>query len=265
MFSFFCKPFAFLFRHRKLLKQTVITDIKSRVTGSVLGIAWVALQPMLFLMIYSLVYGLIFKVRFQLFDTSEYIVVIFCGLIPFLGIAEALGTGVSCVSSNSTLIKNTLFPIDLIPVKTVLAGQMSQVVGTGLLLLAVLFVGHMSPWALLLPVLWTMQLMFMVGIIWILSSMNVYLRDLQYLIGTLILLLMMISPIAYTTEMIPENWRIFIWFNPLSHMILSYQDILMMGRFPGAHFWVFLCISIFFFYTGFYFFQKMKLIFVDNI
>ena len=239
--------------------------MKSRFSGSLFGLFWLILQPLFFLGAYALVYTLIFKVRFQLFNSNEYVVLIFCGLIPFLGVSEALGTGVSAVTANSSLLKNTLYPIELIPVKTVLAGQTTQVAGTGLLLLAVTFVGHLSPWALLLPVLWLLQFLFMLGLVWIISGLAVYFRDLQYLIATLILLLMMISPIAYTPEMVPENLRAMLWYNPLSHMIISYQDVLMQQRFPGAHFWIFSAISLSSFYIGYMFFLKLKNIFVDNI
>ena len=265
MLKFFYAPVKLIAGHHQLLYRTALSDVKSRFSGSVLGLFWLVLHPLLFLGAYALVYTLIFKVRFQLFNSNEYVVLIFCGLIPFLGIAEALGSGVSAVTANSSLVKNTLYPIDLIPVKTVLSGQTTQMAGTILLLLAVGLVGKLSPWAFLLPAIWFFQVLFMLGLVWIISSLAVFFRDLQYLIATLVLLLMMVSPIAYTPEMVPEGMRALLWYNPLSHMIISYQDVLMQQRFPGAHFWIFAVISLSAFYLGYFLFQKLKNIFVDNI
>src|SRR5208283_1407891 len=132
-----------------------------------------------FLGVYAATYLCVFKVRFALFDSNQYVAVIFCGLIPFLGFAEALGLGVGSVTANANLIKNTLFPIELIPVKAVLVSQCSQVVGTGLLLIAVSLLGKLTWWALLLPLAWAGQVLFSIGLLWILSSLNVYFRDLQ--------------------------------------------------------------------------------------
>ena len=94
----------------------------------------------------------IFKVRFALFDSNQYVALIFCGLIPFLGFSEALSAGVGSVTQNANLLKNTLFPIDLVPVKAVLVSQCTQVVGTGLLLITIILLeGKRTWWALLLP------------------------------------------------------------------------------------------------------------------
>ena len=191
---------------------------------------------------------------------------IFCGLIPFLGFAEALSTGVTSVTGNASLIKNTLFPIELVPVKTVFAGQCTQVAGTCMLLVAVTVVGRLTPWALLLPLIWVSQLLFTVGLIWILSSLNVYIRDLGNLVGVAILVLMIGSPIAWTPEMIPASLKPFMALNPLYYLIISYQDCLMQGMFPREGIlWVFLVISLVTFFAGGWFFRRMKRMFADNV
>jgi lipopolysaccharide transport system permease protein len=259
-------PTSLLWRHRGSLVRTVQNDIRGRFAGSVLGLAWLVFYPLLFLGAYAAIYVLVFQVRLGLFETNEYIVLIFCGLIPFLGFAEALGHGVSSVSSNASLAKNTVFPIELIPVKAVLLGQCTQVIGMMMLVIAVAWVGRITPWALLLPVVWLFQILFMVGLMWILSSLNVFVRDLQNLVAVLVLILMMVSPIAYTDDMVPANLRPFLAFNPLYYVIISYQDVLMVGQFPRhGVFWVLAGMGIGTFTIGYWFFGRMKTIFVDNI
>ena len=157
---------------------------------------------------------------------------IFCGLIPFLGFSDALSAGVGSVTQNANLIKNTLFPIDLVPVKAVLVSQCTQLVGTGLLLMTIALLGKLTWWTLLLPLAWAGQVLFSVGLLWILSSLNVYFRDLQNMVSVAILFLMMTSPIAYTADMVPAAMRPFLKLNPLYYLITSYQDCLMIGQMP---------------------------------
>lgn len=264
--SFVWAPFEALWQQRMLLLQTTYNDIRARYAGSVLGLAWLVIYPLLFLGAYAFVYLFIFKVRLELFDVNEYVVLVFCGLIPFLGFAEALGTGVSSVTSNANLIKNTLFSIEMVPVKAVLTSQCTQVVGTGMLLIAVALLGRLTVWVLILPVLWLLQLAFTIGVIWILSSLNVYLRDLQNVVSIMTLILMMISPIAYTVDMVPQNLRPLLAFNPLYYMIAAYQDCLMLGRFPRQDILgILLCISLGSFCVGYSFFSRMKQVFADNV
>jgi len=263
---FWRDPFLALWKNRGLLWQTTRHDIRARYAGSVLGLAWLAIYPMLFLGAYAFIYLFVFKVRFELFDSNEYVVLIFCGLIPFLGFADALGFGVTAVTSNANLIKNTLFPIEMMPVKAVLVSQCTQVMGTGLLLVALALVGRLTYWALMLPLIWLLQLGFTLGCIWVLSSVNVYARDLQNVVAVLTLILMMVSPIAYTVEMVPKELRPLLAFNPLYYMIAAYQDCLFRGRLPNREIMAVLTgMSLLSFCGGYWFFSRMKKVFADNV
>ena len=264
--GFLTRPFSILWRHRLLLVQTVWNDIRARYAGSVLGLVWLGLYPLLFLGAYALVYIYVFKVRFALFNSNEYVALIFCGLIPFLGFTEALGVGIGSVTSNASLIKNTLFPIELIPVKAVLVSQCTQVVGTVLLLISLLALGRFNPWVALLPVVWLAQMLFTLGLIWILSSLNVFMRDLQNIVAVLTLILMMVSPIAYTADMVPAGLRPYLKLNPLFHLVVSYQDALMLGRCPrDGMLWILLGLATVTFLGGYWFFVRLKTVFADCI
>ncbi len=259
-------PFALLYKYRSILWQTTRTDIRSRFAGSTLGLLWLVIYPLLFLGAYAIVYLYIFKIRFQLFDSNEYVAIIFCGLIPFLGFSEALSLGVGSVVSNANLIKNTLFPIELVPVKAVLISQCTQLVGMALLIMVTIILGKVSIWTPFIILIWILQLIFSMGVVWILSSLNVFVRDLQNIISLVILILMMISPIAYPTEMVPANLRPFLSLNPLYYLITSYQDILMLGHLPQAIIlWILAGFSLITFYVGHSFFMKMKAVFSDNV
>lgn len=259
-------PFSTLWRHRAMLYQTTINEIRTRHAGSMLGLLWLFIYPLLFLGTYAIVYLYIFKIRFPTLGSNEYVALIFCGLIPFLGFSEALSYGVSSVVASANLIKNTLFPIELVPVKAVFVGQATQVVGMGLLLVALTIIGKLSILSPLFLLIWVCQLLFTMGLIWILSSLNVYIRDIQNIVAVLTLILMMLSPIAYTEAMVPAGMRPFLAINPLYYIIISYQSVLMLNQLPSSRIFIpLVSMSLFMFIGGFWFFSRMKKIFSDFV
>ena len=252
-----------------MLRQTTWNEIKTRYAGSVLGLAWLVLYPLLFLGVYSVFIYILVGVRQggQGFSAaSEQVLLIFCGLIPFFGFSEALSGGVASVTSNANLLKNTLFPIELAPAKSVLVGQSSQVVGTVLLMLALAGFGKLTPWALVFPLIWVLQILLSMGLVWILSSLNVYFRDLQNVISVLILMLMLISPIAYKGMDVPARLLPLMYLNPLFYMIVCYQNCLLYGQAPPALLLGVLgVLACLFFFLGFAFFTRLKRVFADNV
>jgi len=263
---FFTEPFKLIYKHRKIIKALTKDDIKKKYAGSFLGIIWLFLYPLLFLAVYMFVFSVVLRVRLGMLTTGEYILLIFSGLLPFLAFSEAMSISTTSITSNSALIKNTLVPIDIMPLKAVLFSQTTQIVGTCLLLLAITVSGKLTLYALLFPFIWAFQVLFSMGAAWFLSSANVYFRDLQTIIPLLILLLMFISPIAYSIDMVPDSLRFIMHVNPLFYFISSYQDIFVFGRLPGVSTFVLLIIiACFVFFIGFWFFSKIKALLADYI
>lgn len=260
------KPYRLIWSHRRILYAVTKSDIKGRFAGSALGLLWLFLYPLLFLGSYALVYIFIFKVRIPDMDTYGYVFMIFCGLIPFLGFADAVAGGVSSVVGNSNLIKNTLFPIELIPVRVVLSAQCTQVVGLIGLIIVLLLKGKLGMAVFYIPAIWLLQILFSIGVAWILSAANVFFRDLTTVIPVVILLLMMVSPIAYTEKMIPGGLRIILYFNPLYYMIMLYQNALIFNGLPPAGQVVtFSILSFAFFSAGYFIFIRLKTVFADYV
>ncbi len=264
--SFFVEPFKLIYIHRRLLVNISYNEIRGRVAGSVLGLFWLVLYPLLLLSAYAFVYIYVFSIRFPIFTTYEYVALIFCGLIPFIAFADSLGNGVSAVTGNVNLIKNVIFPIELVPVKVVLVSQITQSIGVILLIIAAGFFKRISLFLLMLPIIWVLQILFTIGVIWIISSLNVFLRDLQQVMNVIVLFLMLVSPIAYTPEMVPEGMRPLLKINPLFYIITGFQDSIMIGRLTEVDLLIiFFFISIFFFVLGYHFFIGLKRVFADNV
>lgn len=260
------EPFAALWRRRALLAATVAGDLKARHVGSVLGPLWVVLYPLLFLAIYASIYLFVFQARTARLGTVDYALLMFGGLVPFIGFAESLGAGVGSVTANAHLVRNTLFPIELVPVRAVLAAQATPAVGGLMLVAAALLAGRATPRLLLLPVAWGALVLFTLGVIWVLSSLNVVARDLQSGIGIVNLLLMAASPIAFTTDMMPERIRLLVELNPLAWFIVAHQQCLLPAALPARPALPVACaLGLAAFWLGFRFFLRVKGSFFDHV
>jgi lipopolysaccharide transport system permease protein len=250
---------------RNVLLATTLVDIRTRFAGTLFGLAWTVLFPILFLGLYAVVYIMIFRVRAAGYDTVEYILLIFCGLIPFIGFADALGAGVSSVVSNKALIRNTIFPIELIPVKVVLTSSVTMVVGLCVLLCVLWSRGIAHYTQLLIPVILVLQLIFTAGLICLLSAVNVFVPDLGHTISIVILLLMLISPIGYTEEMVPPELRAFMLPNPLYYLIMLYRDAAFLGVIRPSLLASFSLITLVSWTVGTTVFRRLKPLFADYV
>jgi len=259
------KAYLFLWNHRRILFATALSDVQARYRGTALGLAWSIVYPLLFLGLYAIIYLLIFRIRIAEYTTFEYILLIFSGLIPFLGFSEALSTGVTSVLGNKSLIRNTMFPIELIPVKAVLASTVTMTVGLVVLLATLWIRGTLLPTQAAIPAIFALQLIFTIGLIWILAALNVFFQDLGHMLGVIILFLMLISPIAYTLEMVPPSLMPLMYPNPLFYMIMLYRGAMVMGDIPMGLLAVFTAISLTTFALGHHVFTRLKPMFADHV
>ncbi len=254
-----------LFRSRRILYATTLVEIRSRYVGTAFGLSWAILYPFLFLGLYASIYALILRVQLQSYSPIEYILIIFAGLIPFIGFAEVLGSSVSSVVSNKHLIKNTMFPIELVPVKSVMSSSLSMTIGLVGLLFALWSRGEFHFTQVLIIPLLLLQIIFSIGVGWILSAMNVFLRDTAQAIGIFVLFLMIVSPIGYTREMIPHQLLAIGYLNPLFYIIELYRQVLIFGVF-SPRFWLFFTVIAFStFWLGFELFRRLKPVFAEYV
>jgi lipopolysaccharide transport system permease protein len=258
----------YLRSHWRLLLRVTGQDLRLRHAGSLLGLGWVALGPLLILGVYSLIYLEVFKVRTNPLDLSRpgYVVYIFCGLVPYLAVAEALGRGVGSVITNKAVLNNTVYPIDLTPVQAALAAQAVMLVGLPLVIAGAALTGHAHATTVAVPVAWALMFIWLVGVNWILAMLNVAFRDLQNLITVILMILLVASPFAYTTAQLPPTVRLVVYLNPFAYFVVAFQHLIMLGRFPPA--WqvaVLVVMPIATFALGSWFFSKAKGVLLDYV
>lgn len=195
------------------------------------------IAPALLLTVYGLVYLAVFRIRTPGLGSVAFVLYIFAGLVPFLMTAEALTQGANSLISNPALLTNTVFPIDLAPVRAVLSAQPILFVGTTVVIVGSAATGRLDWPVLLLPFVIVLHVLAMIGIAWFLSLVTVVARDVQYVLAVIILVLLVASPIAYTTRMLHGGTRILLYVNPLAWFVLAYQKILVLGEVPSALHW----------------------------
>ena len=258
-------PLRLLYRSKHILYATTLVDIRSRYVGTIFGLAWAILYPFLFLGLYAVVYALILRIRLQQYTPMDYIELIFAGLIPFIGFSEALSNSAGSVVGNKQLIKNTMFPIELVPVKAVLTGSLSMAVGLLGLMIILWGRGQFRATQVLIVPLIVLQLMFSIGIGWMLAALNVFIRDTGQAIGIIVLFLMIASPIGYTREMIPHQLLILAYVNPLFYLIEVYRQVLFFGV-VSPRFWSALIVmAVASFWLGFVIFERLKTLFTEYV
>jgi lipopolysaccharide transport system permease protein len=214
---------------------------------------------------YSVVFAHVLQVRLPGMGTADYVLTIFCGLVPFLAFSEAFGIGTLSLVANRGLLKNTLFPAELVVAKDVLVGHGSMTIGMLMVWGACIYGGHFHLSHLAFPLIFLLQIVLVLGLVWISATLTVFFRDLQQATPIIVLFLMLVSPIAYTHDMVPEAIRPMLVFNPLARLMYLYRSVLLDDIFPAGDFIIFAGIAFAVFYAGFAFITRLKPLFADYV
>jgi lipopolysaccharide transport system permease protein len=220
---------------RHLLWEMTKRDLSSRYKGAHLGMLWTVLLPLATLSIYSYVFGVVFKSRWDAPDASRipFPLVLFAGLIVFNFFAECVSRAPTLVSGSPNLVKKSRFPLSILPWMTVLTAGINCSISVAILLFGeLLWTGHIPPTAVLFPLMVVPVALAALGFSWFLASLGVYVRDVAQLVGLCMTALLFLTPIFYPPTNVPEALRGFAAFNPLAAPVQSMRDVLLWGRLP---------------------------------
>lgn len=218
---------------RRKLWSSAVETLRARFAGSVAGMAWTLIGPLLLMGLYASIYLVIFRIRVPELTSMQYVLYVLCGLMPFLMTSEAISTSTGSIAGNRQLLENTVFPVALMPAKHVLASQGAIIAALPVAILGAVFTDTASPAMLLLPVVWALHLLALFGICWILAILNVFIRDTQQFIGVVLMALLIASPFAYTPSMVPDTLQPLIYVNPLAYFVITYQSLVVYGEIPA--------------------------------
>ncbi len=217
-----------LIHHRTLIMTLVLRELRARYRGSFLGFLWSFLNPLLLMLVYVLVFSVYLRV-----PQANYAVFLFVGLLPWLWFSSSLGHATGVIVGGGALVKRVLFPAEVLPLVSVLSNMINFLLSLPLLFLFLLLFGRpVTPWAASLPLLLAIQLLLTVGLALPLAALNVHLRDVEQILGNLLILWFFLSPVLYPASTVPASFRRLYFLNPLAGLIQGYRDILFDGRPP---------------------------------
>ncbi len=270
MQSFAISPiemFRSLWRNRELIKASAKREVLGRYRGSFLGMLWSFFNPLFMLAVYTFVFSVVFKARWNQASDSktEFALVLFAGLMMFTLFAECINRAPSLIISNVNYVKKVVFPLEILPAVSLVSALFHMLISLGVWFLAyLLFFGMPKPTALLLPLILAPFALFIMGLSWLLASLGVYLRDVSQIIGVITTILLFLSPIFYPVSALPEDYRSLLYLNPLTQVVEMTRDMLYWGKVPDlAVLLVYWLVAALVAWLGFAWFQKTRKGFAD--
>jgi lipopolysaccharide transport system permease protein len=250
-----------IFDYRVLIWNFIKRDISSKYVGSLLGIYWSVINPIITLLVYILVFGVFLNVRLpgstSIWDFALWFA---AGFLPWLAFQDSVIRASRSIIDNKNYIKKVPFPSEIFPIYTTLSEFVNLLIGLVIYLFMFMSLkGIPSVYIILLPVAIFLQLVFTLSLAFFLSSGAVYFRDIPTMLGPLFMIWFWATPIAYTINLIPERLQWIMKLNPAYYMIEIYRDILFYGKLPEIEIFLpFLIFSVVMFVLSVMFFRKTK-------
>ena len=260
-------PLMSAWSHRKLISRLAYRDIQARYRGSVMGLAWSIIVPIVLLAVYTFVFSVVFQSRWGVPDTSKahFAIVLFCGLLVFNFFSDCITRAPTLIVSNASYVKKVVFPLEVLPWVSTLSALFNAVVGFLVLVVFYTYVeGTPPPSILAAPIVLAPFMLLVLGLSLFFSSLGVFLRDLQQFIGIVVTVVMFMSPLFYPIEALPVGYREFVSWSPLTMAISQARSLLLYGQLPDLREWFFsLVIGWTALWLGFLWFSKTRKGFAD--
>ena len=264
----FTLPMTSIWRNRNLIRTLVRRDVLGRYSGSFAGAFWAILNPLMLMLTYFFVFGMVLKSRFGDDPSRASFAIYFLGgMLPWLAVSEAVGRAPFIMIEHRGFIKKLVFPVETLPVNLVVAGLVTEFFGTVLFVLALLIVrGHLPATVIYLPLLVIPQILLTAGICWFLAALGVFVRDLAQINGFLLTVWFFVTPICYPETSLPKEAAGLLTKNPIYVLVRGYRSILLESHAPDwvALGWLTLA-SAAVFLLGHAWFYKLRKSFADLI
>jgi lipopolysaccharide transport system permease protein len=257
-----------LLRHVDLISQLIRRDIDVRFRGSMLGVLWPILTPILTLAMYTIVFGVLMRTKWPGVDgIAGFALVLFPGLILFTLFAECVNRGPILVVSNPNFVKKVVFPLELLPLVPIGTALFNFFLSIVAWILIAGFVNGSLPWTIIfIPVIIIPFILVILGLSWFLSAFGVYLRDIVQIMPLVTQILMFLSPVLYPIENVPKKFVWLIMLNPLSFIVDQLRGVMIDGLIPNFHgLAIYSVISISLCYLGLKLFRALRPGFADIV
>ncbi len=251
-----------LYNYRELLKTNITKDIGGKYKHSFLGILWSFINPLLQITVYAFVFQVILKSNIE-----NYAVYLCCGLIPWQYFSNVVLRGAASIVDNGNIIKKVYFPREILPISLVSSEGVNFLISTIIILGFVVFGGiGLSKYILLYFLILPIQYIVSIGVAFVTSSITVYFRDLQHILGIIIQLMFYGTPIVYSIDSVPSNFKWLVRLNPMSYLIEGYRAIFYNKTLPnfsdlGKSFMIGIILCV----IGYILFKKLEKRFAEEL
>ena len=257
-----------LWQHRQLIKQMAWREVIGRYKGSFMGLFWSFINPVLMLTVYTFVFSVVFKARWGGDggdSQTSFALILFVGLIVHGLLAEVLNRAPSLIVSNVNYVKKVIFPLEVLPVISLISALFHSMVSILVLLLASVAINLYLSWTvILLPVVLSPLIMLILGLSWILASLGVFIRDIGQTMGIITTVMLFLAPVFYPLSAMPEKYQPHILANPLTFIIEQSREVLIYGHLPNwSGLGLYMLIAIAIAWIGYAWFQKTRKGFAD--
>lgn len=254
--------FKSLYQYRELLKSNIKKEIRGKYKGSFLGVLWSFVNPLLSVLVYAIVFPFILR------DSQpNYVTFLVIGVLPWSFFTTVITQGTVCVLYNAGIIKKVYFPREILPISIAMSGLINFLISCVIIFIFLIFSGiGFSFYIFWLPVIIIIQFLLLLGIIFITSSINIYVRDAEYIINFFINMLFYGTPILYSSTLFPEKYRWLLNLNPMTTIINSYRDIFFYKQEPNLMSLLFVFMFSFFLcLVGHAIFKKLEKGFAEEV
>ena len=253
-----------------LLITLVQRDLEARYKGSVLGNLWPLVNQLSQLLILTYVFSVVLKIKLSLSglpaNNLTFGLWLFAGMLPWTAFLSGFMPAAQSVIAQPNLVKKVVFPLGLLPLVPICSAFVESSLG---LIVLILLVGitsqtvHGTLW--LLPLVWVPQLLLTAGLGYLAAGLTVFLRDVPQTLGVLLNLWFYATPIIYPASLIPEAWRVWIfWLNPMTAIVEVYRGLVLVGEVKHWEEWgVATLVSLLVFYSGLTVYQRLRPAFAD--
>ena len=251
-----------IYKYRELLKTNLNKEIRGRYKNSFLGILWSFLNPLLQLAVYSVIFGALLAG-----GDKTYHIYICVALIPWTYFTTTISQAAFTIIGNGDIIKKVYFPREILPISVVTSGAVNFLISTIIILAFVLGAGlGLTKYIILYPFVLLIQYVLLLGISFIVSSITVYFRDLEHIIGVVLMAAFYATPIVYRLSDLPANLQVIMQLNPMTHLINAYRDIFYYHQMPDMRMLLILLgISVVLTIIGYFIFKKLQKGFAEEL
>ena len=248
--------------YREFLKSNVKKDIRGKYKGSFLGVLWSFINPLLSVLVYAIVFPYIMRVK-----VDNYLIYLITGIIPWTFFTSSINMGMISILTNANMIKKVYFPRIILPISSVTSCLVNFFISCIIILLFCIGSGlGISIYLLWLPLIGIIQYIMLLGFTFILSSVEMYMRDIEYIVNFILSMFFYVTPILYTPDIFPDSLAWVLKLNPMAYLVNAYRSIFYYQEMPNIIGLGLVSIfSIVIFLIGYIIFEKLQKGFAEEV